>query len=337
MNDESTNASITTIKEAYKLVKPYINKTPVLTSKTINEIASKNCGKNRQIYFKCENFQKVGAFKARGAINAVFRLSDSDAKKGVVTHSSGNHAQAIAYAAKLRKIPAHIVMPSNSPMVKKNAVEGYGAKIYLCEPTLDARESTTKRIMAETDSSFIHPYNNDNVISGQGTVFLEFVEQLREKGVDIDTIISPVGGGGLMSGVSISAKSYNKYINVIGAEPSGANDAFRSLECGKLLAHSQGQPNTICDGLLTTLGSKTFQIIQKNVTKIITIEDSYILKAMKLVWERMKIIIEPSSAVPVAIALFSEEFKKLNAESIGIIISGGNVEIDTFPWSKSKF
>jgi threonine dehydratase len=244
---------------------------------------------------KCENLQKVGAFKFRGASNAVFSLSDEEAERGVATHSSGNHAQALALAARLRDIPAYIVMPENAPAVKKAAVAGYGGQITYCEPTLQAREITLAQIVQETDASVVHPYNNYQVIAGQGTAALELLEDVP----DLDAIIAPVGGGGLLSGTAIAAKGLSPRIRVLGAEPEMADDAYRSLQAGRLLPSEN--PRTIADGLLTSLGTLTFPIIQQHVEQIVTVSEAGIMEAMKFVWERAKIIIEPSAAVPVAV------------------------------------
>jgi len=300
------------IQTAHNLIKEQIHRTPVLSSKSINEIAG--C----EILFKCENFQKVGAFKFRGASNAVLALTDQQAEKGVATHSSGNHAQALALAARMRGIPATIVMPSNAPQVKIDAVRGYGAEIVFCEPTLEARETTLNKVVETKGSVFIHPYNNDYVIAGQGTAIKELIEQKSW----FDFIITPVGGGGLLSGSAISAKTLCPDCEVIAAEPKGADDAYRSFKAGYIIP--QTGPNTICDGLLTSLGDKTFEIIQKYVDDIITVDDDLIKEAMKLTWERMKMVIEPSSAVCLAAILDNK--KRFFGKRIGVIISGGNVD-----------
>ena len=306
------------IEKAHQTIHKYAHRTPVLTSKSINEIVS---GK---LYFKCENFQKVGAFKFRGACNAVFSLSDMDAQKGVATHSSGNHAAALALAAKLRGIDAHIVMPENSPEIKKRAVAGYGANITFCKATLQARESTLAKVVAETGATEIHPYNNFNVISGQGTAAKEFIEDAG----DFDIIIVPVGGGGLLSGTAISAKKLLPNCKIIAAEPAGADDAFRSFHSKKLIPSEN--PKTIADGLLTSLGERNFEIILDKVDDIVTVTDENIVAAMRLVWERMKIIIEPSSAVPLAAIL--EGKVDIQNKKIGIILSGGNLDLGRLPF-----
>ena len=306
---------INDIEKAYSRISKFIHKTPILSSKGINEIAG------AEIYFKCENFQKVGAFKFRGACNAVFSLTDEEAEKGVATHSSGNHAQALALAAKMRNISAHIVIPNNAPEVKKKAVEGYGAQVTYCQPTLAARESTIDAIIKKNSATFIHPYDNFNVIAGQGTAALEVFKEIE----NVDIIIAPVGGGGLLSGTAITTKSISPSTKVIAAEPKNADDAFRSFKSGKFV--ESDNPNTIADGLLTSLSERTFQIIQNNVDDIFTASEENIIKAMRLIWERMKIIVEPSSAVALAIILENKEC--FRNKKIVIIISGGNVELSS--------
>lgn len=293
-----------------------IHHTPVLTSASINKILS--C----DLFFKCENFQKVGAFKFRGASNAVFSLCDSDAIKGVATHSSGNHAAALALAASMRGIPSYVVMPENAPEIKKNAVKGYGAEITFCKPTLEAREQTLKKIIDEKGAVEIHPYNNFNVIAGQGTSAKELLEEIK----DLDYVLCPVGGGGMLSGTSISVKSLSPRTKVIACEPQGADDAFRSFYSNGI--QPSVNPKTIADGLLTSLGTLTFPIIKKNVDDIVTVSEEGILAAMKLIWERLKIIVEPSSAVPLA-AIIEEKVDVKNKRT-GIIISGGNIDLGYF-------
>lgn len=316
------NMQIPDINDVYsaaELIKPFINRTPVMTSKTLNK--KLNC----ELFFKCENFQKVGAFKFRGACNAIFSLSDELAEKGVATHSSGNHAQALALAANMRNIAAYIVMPSNSPIVKKSAVEGYGAKITYCEPTLQAREQTLNAVVKNTGAVFIHPYNNFKVIAGQGTAALELIEFVK----DLDFIITPVGGGGLLSGTLSTVSSISPKTKVIAAEPEGADDAYRSIQSGKI--QPSINPKTICDGLLTSLGDLTFEIIRKYIYQIITVPDDVTIKAMKFIWERMKIIVEPSSAI--VLGLIFENKEMFRNKKIGLILSGGNVDLNKLPWS----
>ena len=306
------------IRQAAERIRPYIHHTPVLTNASLNEKIGV------QVFLKCENLQKVGAFKFRGACNAVFSLSDEEAAHGVATHSSGNHAQALALAAHLRGIPAYIVMPENAPAVKKAAVAGYGGQITFCEPTLQARETTLAQVVQETDASVVHPYNNYQVITGQGTAALELLDDVP----DLDVIMTPVGGGGLLSGTSIAAKGINPKIRVVAAEPEMADDAYRSLQAGHILPSEN--PQTIADGLLTSLGSLTFPIIQQNVEQIITVSEAGMVAAMKFIWERAKIVIEPSSAVPVAVLW--ERRIDLSGLRVGIILSGGNVDLDRLPW-----
>ena len=280
----------------------------------------------KKIFFKCENFQKIGAFKFRGGWNAISSLSDKEAKKGVCTHSSGNHAQAVAYAAMRRNIPAYIVMPENAPKVKIQAVEDYHAKVTLCEPTLKARRETLEKIADKTGAYVVHPFNEPKVIAGQGTAALELIQDIG----NLDAICAPIGGGGLMSGTCITAKDMLPNIRLFGAEPKGADDAYRSLKKGKLLP--QDNPDTICDGLLTSMGENTWNILKDHLEDIITVSDDEVISAMRLVWERMKIIIEPSCATPLA-AILTPEFKKLEKiETIGIILTGGNVDLSKLPF-----
>jgi threonine dehydratase len=304
---------------AYSRIKPFIHRTPVMTSQAINDICQ------TKLFFKCENFQKVGAFKFRGSTNAVLSLSDEKAAKGVATHSSGNHAQALALAARMRGIPAFIVMPSNSPQVKKDAVAGYGAEIIFCEPTLEARERTLIDVVARTGAEFIHPYNNCNVIAGQGTAALELIESVE----NLDYVIAPVGGGGLLSGTLLTIRAESPDTKVIAAEPSGADDAFRSINSGRIMPSLN--PKTICDGLLTSLGDITFSIISQNISRIVTVDDEIIIRAMKLIWERMKIVIEPSSATVLAVVLKEQEM--FSNKRVGLILSGGNIDLADFRWS----
>ena len=306
------------IRAAAQRIKPYAHRTPVLTNESLNQQVG------AQVFLKCENLQKVGAFKFRGACNAVYSLSDTEAARGVCTHSSGNHAAALALAARMRGIPAHIVMPNNAPSVKKNAVAGYGGLITFCEPTLEARESTLDRIRLDTGATVVHPYNDERVITGQGTAALELLEDVP----DLDMIIAPVGGGGLLSGTSIAATEIKKGIRVIAGEPEMADDAFRSMQAGEIIPSKN--PKTIADGLLTSLGTLTFPIIQKNVEQIVTVSEAGIIESMKYVWERAKIIIEPSSAV--AIGVLWEQKIDLSGLKVGVIISGGNVDLAKLPW-----
>ena len=313
-------ASIDDVRAAAERIRGVGHRTPILTSKTLDRLAG------RKLFFKCENFQKVGAFKLRGGWNAVSMLSDEEAAKGVCTHSSGNHAQAVAFSAMKRGIASYIVMPNNVPDVKLDAVKGYGANIILCEPTLEARETTLDEITKKTGAQVVHPFNNPNVIAGQGTAALEMIEDLGT----LDAIIAPIGGGGLMSGTCIATRSLLPETKLFGAEPAGADDAYRSLKEGKIIP--QTDPDTICDGLLTSLGEYTWNILKDHLEAIYTVTDDEIINAMRLVWERMKIIIEPSSATAVAVVLKSE-FKALKGlEKVGIILTGGNVELSKLPF-----
>ncbi|MEQ8243766.1 pyridoxal-phosphate dependent enzyme [Fulvivirga sp.] len=308
--------SLAALKEAHERVKPHVHRTPILTSGSINEIAG--C----EIYFKCENFQKVGAFKARGGVNAILSLDKETLKKGVATHSSGNHAQAVALAAKIAGTKAYIVMPNNAPIVKKNAVIGYGGEVIECEPTIDARESTLNEVIERIGAEMIHPYNDIRIIIGQGTAAKELIEDTN---VDLEYILTPIGGGGLISGTLTAAHYLSPNTKVIGCEPEAADDAYRSLKSGTLLKND-APPKTIADGLLTNLGELNFSIIKDHIHDILTVNDKEILKAMKLIWERMKIIIEPSCAVPFASILKHKEIFK--GKKVGVILSGGNVDLD---------
>jgi threonine dehydratase len=306
------------IREAAQRIQPYIHRTPVLT----NESLDKQVG--AQVFLKCENMQKVGAFKFRGAANAVFSLKDEEAACGVCTHSSGNHAQALALAARMRGIPAYIVMPKNAPAVKKNAVADYGGQITLCAPTLEAREATLRRVYERTGANVVHPYNDERVIAGQGTAALELLEDVP----DLDVIIAPVGGGGLLSGTAIAATNVKPAIRVIAGEPEMADDAYRSIQTGAIVASVQ--PKTIADGLLTSLGTLTFPIVQQCVEQVVTVSEQGIIDCMKFIWERAKIIIEPSAAV--AVAVLWEKKIDLSGLNVGVILSGGNVDLEKLPW-----
>jgi threonine dehydratase len=306
------------IQTAAQRIEPYAHRTPVLTCESLNQQVG------AQVYLKCENMQKVGAFKFRGACNAVYSLSEEEAAHGVVTHSSGNHAQALALAARMRGIPAYIVMPNNAPSVKKNAVAGYGGQITFCEPTLQARESTMERIRLDTRATVVHPYNDERVIAGQGTATLELLEDVP----DLDVIIAPVGGGGLLSGTSIAATESKRGIRVIAGEPEMANDAHRSMMENKIVPSVN--PKTIADGLLTSLGELTYPIIRERVEQIVTVSEQGIIDSMKFVWERAKIVIEPSSAV--AVGVLWEKKIDLSGLKIGVILSGGNVDLGKLPW-----
>ncbi len=305
---------------AAERIRPYIHRTAVLTNQSLDEKVQ------ARVFLKCENLQKVGAFKFRGACNAVFALSDEEAARGVSTHSSGNHAQALALAARLRGIPAYIVMPDNASAVKKAAVAGYGGQITFCEPTLEAREATLARVVERTGATVVHPYNDERVIAGQGTAALELLEEIP----DLDVIITPVGGGGLLSGTAIAAKGIKSGIRVIAGEPELADDAYRSLQAGEILPSIK--PKTIADGLLTSLGTWTFPVIQQCVEQIVTVSERGIIDSMKFVWERLKIVIEPSAAV--AVGVLWERKIDLTGLRVGVILSGGNVDLEKLPWNQ---
>lgn len=310
------------IRSAAERIRPHIHRTPVLTCATLDARTG------AKLFFKCENLQKVGAFKMRGASNAVFSLSDKEAARGVATHSSGNHAQALALAARLRGVLAYVVMPRTAPPVKKRAVAGYGAEIIECEPTLAARESTLEEVVARTGAIFIHPYDDERIIAGQGTAALELLEQAGP----LDVVMTPVGGGGLLSGTALTVAALAPTARVIAAEPTGADDAARSLATGEIVPSVD--PDTIADGLLTSLGKLNFPIIQRHVSAIWTVDDVQILAAMRLTWERMKIVIEPSSAVCLAAVLANRE--EVAGRRVGIILSGGNVDLDRLPWMAER-
>ncbi|MCA6378516.1 MAG: pyridoxal-phosphate dependent enzyme [Cytophagales bacterium] len=302
-----------TIVQAHERIKPYIQHTPVLTSESLNEIAG--CS----LFFKCENFQKVGAFKARGAMNAALSLPKDQLQKGIATHSSGNHAQAIARAARILGVKSYIVMPRTAPEIKKRGVRGYGGEIFECEPNLASRESTMAEVIRKTGATEIHPFNNYEVITGQATAAKELIEEISS----LDFIVAPVGGGGLLSGTALAAKYFSPQTIVIAGEPAGSDDAYRSMQSGKI---EEAQSNTIADGLLTKLGDKTFPIIQQNVKEIITVTDEEIIAAMRLIWERLKIIVETSCAVPFAAVL--KDKTKFTGKRVGIILTGGNVDLE---------
>jgi threonine dehydratase len=306
------------VQAAVKRIGPYVHNTPVLTSSTIDKML------NASVYFKCENFQRGGAFKIRGAINAILQLSEDERARGVITHSSGNFAAALALAASALNTKAYIIMPSNAPAVKKNAVAGYGAQIIECEPTLKSREAVMAMHQKKLGATFIHPSNDMNVILGHSTAVMELAKEIEQ----LDVVIAPVGGGGLLAGTALAANHLHYYIETIGAEPFGADDAYLSLKTGKI--QPSINPLTIADGLKTQLGDQNFPIIQKLVSKIIRVEESEIIEAMRFIWERMKIVIEPSSAVAVA-AMFRKgsEFKN---RKVGVILSGGNVDLTQLPF-----
>lgn len=306
------------IRAAHARIAPHVHRTPVLTCRALNEETS------GRLFFKCENLQKTGAFKARGATNAVFALTDSEARHGVVTHSSGNHGAALAYAARQRGIAAWVVMPENAPKVKQDNVRRFGATIRFCAPNVAAREATCAAVQSETHATLIHPFDDVRVIAGQGTAAIELLDDVP----DLDIVIAPVGGGGLLSGTAIAARSLSSAIRVYGAEPANADDAARSFLSGA----SEPLPatTTIADGLRTTLSERTLAALRANVAAIGTASEEAIVRAMRMTWERMKIVIEPSSAVPLACLL--ERSLDVGDAKVGIIISGGNVDLDTLPW-----
>lgn len=309
------------IRAAHECIRPYIHRTPVLTSSRLDEASG------AKLFFKCENLQKIGAFKARGATNAVFSLDDHAANHGVATHSSGNHGSALARAAKLRGIPACIVMPKNSAKVKVRAVETYGAQIVFCEPNDAAREAACNDVMAKTNATLIHSFENEDVMAGQGTAAIELLED-----ADIDVVMCPVGGGGLLSGISTAAKSMRPKIRVIAAEPVNADDTSQSFRAGKRLVTEK--KFTIADGLRTNVGEQTFPIIQRYVDDVITVSEDSIIAAMRTIWETMKIIVEPSAAVP--FAAIADGKVNVTGKRLGIILTGGNVDLDALPWLPSK-
>ncbi len=306
------------VETASDLVHRFAHQTPVLSSASIDRITG------AKLYFKCENFQKGGAFKFRGAVNAVMSLDDGAAASGVATHSSGNHGAALALAARTREISAHVVMPDNAPEIKKKAVAGYGAEIIFCQPTLEARESALAEVVARTGATEVHPYDNFRVIAGQGTAARELIAEVD----DLNLVLAPVGGGGLLAGTALAVSHLAPGAVTIGCEPEGADDACRSLQKGEIVPSTN--PRTIADGLLTSLGRRNFAIIREKVEQIVTVSEESIIKAMRLVWERMKIVIEPSSAVPLGAIL--EGKIAARSKKIGIIVSGGNLDLDNLPF-----
>jgi len=314
----SATLTLADIRAAHARIADKIHRTPVLTSATLDAL----CG--AQLFFKCENFQKIGAFKARGATNAVFALTDAEAANGVATHSSGNHAAALARAARLRGIPAHIVMPSNAPKTKIESVRRNGGIIVFCEPTLVAREAACAKIIAETGARLVHPFDDYAVMAGQGTATLELLEQAP----DLDLIIVPVGGGGLLCGTAVAAKGARPGLRVIAAEPAGADDAARSFAAGRIIPLEKA--STVADGLRTSLGERNFPLIRQHVDEVVTVSEESIVAAMRRIWDVLKIIIEPSCAVPYAAIM--EQKIDVSGKRVGIILTGGNVDLDALPW-----
>ena len=314
--------NLETVRAAHQRIRSYIHRTPVLTNSWLNDAC------RASLFFKCENFQKIGAFKARGATNAVFALDDEIARRGVATHSSGNHGAAVARAAKLRGVPSHIVMPSNSAKVKIRSVQGYGADVVFCEPTEESRELKCAEVINKTGATLIHSFENEHVIAGQGTAAMEFLEDVPE----LDVIMCPIGGGGLLSGTAIAAKSMRPQITVVAVEPENADDAAQSFHAGRRLVTEKNF--TIADGLRTNIGEPNFAIIQQYVDDIVTVSEEAIVFAMRTIWETMKIVIEPSAAVPYAAIQGSKI--DLGDKRVGIILTGGNIDLDALPWNCSQ-
>ncbi len=312
-------ATLADVRAAAERIAGRAHRTPVLTSRALDELAG------RQLFFKGEHLQRVGAFKFRGATNAIARLSDAEAARGVVTHSSGNHAQAVALAARQRGIPAWIVMPTDAPAVKRAAVEGYGGEVVPCAPNLEARETTAEAVRARTGAMLVPPYDHPDVIAGQGTVGLELHEQVP----DLDAVVVPVGGGGLLSGVTLALRELAPEVVVYAAEPAGADDAARSKEAGRFIP--QTDPRTVADGLKTSLGTLTWPVVRDLVKEVLVIEEEAIVEAMRLMWTRTKQLVEPSAAVPVAAALWS---LPADHRRVGVVLSGGNVQLDALPWAR---
>lgn len=307
---------------AHERVKPHIHRTPVLTSRYIDGLAG--C----EVFFKCENFQKAGAFKVRGASNAVFGLSDGDAQNGVCTHSSGNHALSLSYAAGRRGIPCNVVMPRTAPEAKKAAVRGYGGTITECEPSTTSREEVFAQVQARTGGNFVHPYNDPRVIAGQGTCSRELLDQMQDFGGPLDMVVAPIGGGGMISGTCLTLSHLAPEVQVIAAEPEQADDAFRSFKAGHIIADDA--PDTVADGLKVPLKDLTWHFVKTHVSDILTASDPEIIAAMKLIWQRMKIVVEPSSAVPLATILKNPDV--FAGKRVGVILTGGNVDLAKLPW-----
>jgi threonine dehydratase len=321
MSETSTKLDIPTYDDvlaAHERVTPYVHRTPVLTSTYLNGLTG------AELFFKCENFQKAGAFKARGASNAVFSLDDEQAAKGVATHSSGNHGLSLSYAAGRRGIPATVVMPRTAPEAKKAAVRGYGGRIVECEPSTSSREAVFAEVMAETGAEFVHPYNDPRVIAGQATCSRELFDQVE----NLDAVMAPIGGGGMISGTCLTLSNIAPDVEIYAAEPEKADDAYRSFKAGHIIADDA--PQTIADGLKVPLKELTWHFVQKHVTDILTAGEEEIIDAMKLTWQRMKIVMEPSSAVPLATILKNK--KTFAGKRVGVIITGGNVDLDKLPW-----
>jgi len=321
MVEQVESLSLDNIRAAHARIRPYIHRTPVLTNSWLNDAC------RASLFFKCENFQKIGAFKARGATNALFLLDDEAVRRGVATHSSGNHGAAVARAAKLRGVPAHIVMPSNSAKVKIRTVESYGAQVYFCEPTEQSRDIKCAEVINQTGATLIHPFENEHVITGQGTAAMELLDDVP----DVDVIMCPVGGGGLLSGTAIAAKSMRPQIKVIAVEPENADDAAQSFRTGRRLETEK--KFTIADGLRANIGETNFAVIQQYVDDVLTVNEEAIVSAMRAIWETMKIVIEASAAVPYA--AIQESKIDIEGRNVGIILTGGNVDLNALPWNCS--
>ncbi|WPY96737.1 pyridoxal-phosphate dependent enzyme (plasmid) [Limimaricola variabilis] len=307
---------------AHERIRPHVHRTPVLTSSFLNDLSS--C----ELFFKCENFQKAGAFKVRGASNAVFGLSDAQAARGVATHSSGNHALSLSYAAGRRGIPCHVVMPRTAPQAKKDAVRGYGGIITECEPSTSSREEYFARVQEETGADFVHPYNDPRVIAGQGTCARELMEQMQERGGGLDCVVAPIGGGGMISGTCLTLSRIAPEVKIYAAEPEQADDAARSFRAGHIIADDA--PETVADGLKVPLKDLTWHFVSRHVTDILTASEQEIVDAMELIWKRMKIVMEPSSAVPLATILKNPDV--FAGKRVGVVITGGNVDLGKLPW-----
>lgn len=314
--------SIEDVRAAHERIKPYIHQTPVLTSTYLNNLTG------AELFFKCENFQKAGAFKVRGASNAVFGLTDEEAAKGVATHSSGNHALSLSYAAGRRGIPCTVVMPRTAPQAKKDAVRGYGGVIVECEPSTSSREATFAEVVAKSGAEFVHPYNDIRVITGQATCSLELMQQVP----DLDAMVAPIGGGGMVSGTCLTLSNLAPNVSIYAAEPEQADDAYRSFKAGHIIADDS--PNTVADGLKVPLKENTWHFVSHHVTDIQTASEEEIIAAMKLTWQRMKIVIEASCAVPLAVILKNPDVYR--NKRVGVIITGGNVDMDSLPWITSN-
>lgn len=313
-----SDVTIEDVRRAAGRIAGVAHRTPVMTSRSVD--AEAGC----RVYFKCENFQRAGAFKFRGAMNAVLSLGEGEAKRGVATHSSGNHAAAMALAAKVRGIPAYVVLPANAPEAKRQAAIRYGAKVISCGPTLADRESAIGKVLAETGANFVHPYDDDRVIAGQGTAALELLEEAPP----LDAILAPVSGGGLMSGTAIASLAINPGIALYGAEPAGADDAKRSFVSGKL--ETNATTETIADGLRAQLSARTLAILRPTLRDVLTVTEAEIISAMRMIWERTKLVVEPSGAVPLAAVLANRD--AFHGKDVGIILSGGNLDLDRLPW-----